>query len=278
MQLFRPGSIVSGPLATLDLTAAGDQSATEDLLAAALAWPSHLAGVEQGVKFEPQRWTVRANMIASLDGGATIDGTSGGLGTPIDQKLIGLQRDLADAVMVGAGTVIGEKYPGAKAYPKRTGRRERWGRSAVPPWVVVASRPLPADLPAITDSATPPFVVTTDEADQPDGVTVIRTGPTLDLGRALDQLADHGCHRILCEGGPTLLGRLAAADLLDELSLTIAPALLGTGTTTPLLGGTDLVGGTDLPGGVRAQQLRRWRLITLLADGDHLFTRYRRER
>lgn len=276
MQLFRPGSVAAGPLATLDLTATGDQSATEDLLAAALAWPNRQAGVEQGDQTQPQRWTVRANMIASLDGGATVDGTSGGLGTPIDQKLIGLQRDLADAVMVGAGTVIGEHYPGAKAYPKRTRRRERWGRSAVPPWVIVASRPLPADLPAITDSATVPFVVTIDEVDQPDGVTVIRTGPTLDLGSALEQLADHGCPRILCEGGPTLLGRLAAADLLDELSLTIAPALLGIGTTTPLLGGTDLLGGTGLGGADQEQP--RWRLVTLLADGDHLFTRYRRER
>ncbi|MGI8417209.1 MAG: dihydrofolate reductase family protein [Nakamurella sp.] len=277
MQLFRPGSIASGPLATLDLTATGDQSATEDLLAAALAWPSHQAGLEQGDVSQPQRWTVRANMIASLDGGATVDGTSGGLGTPVDQKLIGLQRDLADAVLVGAGTVIGENYPGARGYPKRARRRERWGRSAVPPWVVVASRPLPTDLPAISDSVTPPFVVTTDDVDQPDGATVIRTGPTLDLGNALEQLADHGCQRILCEGGPTLLGRLAAADLLDELSLTTAPALLGTGTTTPLLGGTDLLGSSNLRGGT-AQELPRWRLVTLLADGDHLFTRYRRQR
>ncbi|MDQ2846258.1 MAG: dihydrofolate reductase family protein [Actinomycetota bacterium] len=277
MQLFRPGSIAAGLLATLDLTATGDQSAAEDLLAAALAWPSQQAGVEQGDQAQPERWTVRANMIASLDGGATVDGTSGGLGTPIDQKLIGLQRDLADAVMVGAGTVIGEHYPGAKAYPKRTRRRERWCRSAIPPWVIVASHPLPTDLPAITDSAVPPFVVTIDEVDQPDGVTVIRTGPMLDLGNALEQLADHGCHRILCEGGPTLLGRLAAANLLDELSLTIAPALLGTGTTTPLLGGTDLLCGTEALGGTDQEQ-PRWRLVTLLADGDHLFTGYRRER
>ncbi|HEU5152718.1 MAG TPA: dihydrofolate reductase family protein, partial [Iamia sp.] len=31
----------------------------------------------------------------------------------------------------------------------------------------------------------------------------------------------------LCEGGPTLLGQVAAAGLLDELCLTIAPVLGG---------------------------------------------------
>lgn len=270
MQLFRPdlaGNTAYGPPPTLELTSSGDQSATEDLLAAALGWPSQQAGAEPTEPAHQHRWTVRANMIASLDGGATVAGTSGGLGTAVDRKLIGLQRDLADAVLVGAGTVIGENYRGAKAYPKRMRRRERWGRTGIPRWAIVASRPLPADLRAITESEEPPFVITTDTVDQPAGTTAIRTGPQLDLGNALAQLADNGYRRILCEGGPTLLGRLAAADLLDELSLTIAPALLGTGTTTPLLGGTDLHG-----------ELRRWQLVTLLADGDHLFTAYRRKR
>lgn len=266
MQLFRPGSVSAGPPVTIDLAGTGDLTAAEDLLAAALAWPS--AGEHP--------WTVRANMVGSLDGGATVDGTSGGLGSATDQKLIGLQRDLADVVLVGAGTVIGENYPGTKTYPKRAARRQRWGRSPVPPWAIVASRPLPAGLRAITESRTPTIVITGDGVEQPAGTEVIRTGPAVDLRSALAALADRGHHRILCEGGPQLLGRLAAGDLLDELSLTISPTLLGAGSSIPLLGGIDLAGqrSDDQPDGRPA----RWRLVTLLAAGDHLFTRYQRQR
>lgn len=281
MQIFRPGSVTAGHLSTISLTDAGTFTTdAEDLLAAALAWPSLVRDPNAAPDTPDTRppWTVRANMIGSLDGGATIDGKSAGMGTPIDQKLMGLQRDLADVVLVGAATVIVEGYPGAKVYPRRAARRQRWGRSELPRWAIVASRPLPADLPAIVDSAEPAFVITADGVDQPAGTEVISTGRTVDMAAALSQLADRGQRRILCEGGPTLLGQLMAADLVDELSLTIAPTLLGTGSTTPLLGGTDLLAGRETREGSDRADAARWRLITLLADGDHLFTRYRRER
>lgn len=276
MQIFRPGSVASGHLSTVSLTDAGTFTTdAEDLLAAALAWPwlePPANPTPDAVDTRPP-WTVRANMIGSLDGGATIDGRSGGMGSPIDQKLMGLQRDLADVVLIGAGTVIAENYPGTKAYPRRQERRSRWGRSELPPWAIVASRPLPADLRAIVDSARPTIVITADGVEQPEGTDVIRTGPILDPAAALPQLAERGLRRILCEGGPTLLGQLAAGDHVDELCLTIAPTLLGTGSTTPLLDGTDLLAGRS-----DDDDPVRWRLVTLLADGDHLFTRYRRER
>ena len=262
MQLFRPDSLVAVPSVAYDLTEPAPEF--EDLLAAALSWP---APGEEASGTAEHRWTVRANMVGSLDGGASADGTSGPLGSPADQRLVGLQRDLADVVLVGAGTVIGENYPGATSYPRRAGRRARWNRSAVPPWAIVASRPLPTDLRTVTESEVPAIIVTTDDVDQPAGADVIRTGQRIDLPAALAALADRGHRRILTEGGPSLLGQLAAADLVDELSLTISPTLLGTGTATPLLGGTDLHG-----------SVRRWQLLTLLADGDHLFTRYRRQR
>ena len=43
---------------------------------------------------------VRANMIASLDGAATVDGRSGGLGGPGDRALFGLMRQRADVILV----------------------------------------------------------------------------------------------------------------------------------------------------------------------------------
>ena len=44
---------------------------------------------------------------------------------------------------------------------------------------------------------------------------------------ALQALAERGYQTVLCEGGPTWLGELVAADRLDELCLTIAPLMGG---------------------------------------------------
>ncbi len=52
----------------------------------------------------PGGCVVRANAIASLDGAATTAGTSGGLGGTGDRHLFGLLRDLADVIVVGAGS------------------------------------------------------------------------------------------------------------------------------------------------------------------------------
>ncbi|MBA2471912.1 MAG: dihydrofolate reductase family protein, partial [Pseudonocardiales bacterium] len=54
------------------------------------------------------RPSVRLNMIASLDGAATVDGLSGGLGGPADHRVFAALRELADVVLVAAGTVRAE--------------------------------------------------------------------------------------------------------------------------------------------------------------------------
>jgi 5-amino-6-(5-phosphoribosylamino)uracil reductase len=50
---------------------------------------------------------------------------------------------------------------------------------------------------------------------------------TVDLAEAIDQLAALGLGRVLCEGGPSLLGAIAEAAVLDELCLTWSPLLVG---------------------------------------------------
>ncbi|MGC2342457.1 MAG: dihydrofolate reductase family protein, partial [Mycobacterium sp.] len=66
-------------------------------------YPAELSGV----------W-LRANFIASLDGGATFGGKSGQLGGPGDRAVFSLLRELADVILVGAGTVRAEGYAGAR--------------------------------------------------------------------------------------------------------------------------------------------------------------------
>src|ERR1700710_1133980 len=60
-----------------------------------------------------ERCWVRANMIASLDGGATDDGKAGGLAGPGDRAVFSLMRHAADVILVGAATIRIENYSGA---------------------------------------------------------------------------------------------------------------------------------------------------------------------
>jgi hypothetical protein len=51
---------------------------------------------------------LRVNFVSSVDGAATRDGLSGGLGDPADRRYFELLRRVADVVLVGAGTVRAE--------------------------------------------------------------------------------------------------------------------------------------------------------------------------
>jgi riboflavin biosynthesis pyrimidine reductase len=92
------------------------------------------------------------------------------------------------------------------------------------------------------------------------GVDVLVCGEDdVDLPTTLDALADRGLEQLVCEGGPALLTAALAAGVVEELDLSIAPAVVG--------GGSRLV--TDgLPGVVRP------RLVQVLEEDGVLFTRY----
>ena len=149
------------------------------------------------------------NMIASADGATTVDGRSGGLGGAGDRAVFAVLRRLADVVLVGAGTVRAEGYgppkkPGQKvAVVSRSGRLD-WTSELFTSGAGLAV--LPEDGPAVP-------------------VPSVRAGHgAVDLASALGQLEGAV---VLAEGGPSLNGQLAAAGLIDELCLTIAPRLVG---------------------------------------------------
>jgi riboflavin biosynthesis pyrimidine reductase len=65
-------------------------------------------------------------------------------------------------------------------------------------------------------------------ADAAGVADVLTTGTgAVDLRSALEALGDRGLTHVLCEGGPTLNTGLAAAQLVDELCLTLSPKLAG---------------------------------------------------
>ncbi|WNV83805.1 pyrimidine reductase family protein [Umezawaea sp. Da 62-37] len=179
---------------------------------------------------------VRVNFVSSADGAVSVDGKSGALGNAADKKVFALGRDLADVVLVGAGTAEVEGYRGIRAGEVRAERRARLGLAPVPPIAVVTARAsVPPTSPLLTDTSVPLIVLTTSSAPAERraalagaGADVVVVGEhEVDLVAVLRALDERGLRRVDCEGGPTLFGALIAADLVDELCVTVAPALVG---------------------------------------------------
>ncbi|MGY1772055.1 dihydrofolate reductase family protein [Blastococcus sp. SYSU D00813] len=209
--------------------------------------------------------SVRVNFVGSLDGAIAIEGRSGGLGSPGDKRVFRMLRALADVVLVGAGTATAEGYRPVAADSAVGSLRAALGRPATAPIAVVSRRAslVPGD--RLADAST--ILVTCSSAD-PDrraalaeaGVTVLVCGDDdVDLPRALDELAGRGLEQVVCEGGPALFAAALAAGVVDELDLTIAPALVG-GETRLLPGALD--------------EPVRPRLVQVLEEDGVLFTRY----
>ncbi|MFB9569664.1 pyrimidine reductase family protein [Saccharopolyspora hordei] len=217
---------------------------------------------------------VRVNFVSSLDGAVTVRGSSRGLSAPVDQRVLGLIRDLSDVVLVGVGTAVAEGYRGVKRTEVRAERRERRGLSPVPPIALVTARAsLPPDSPLLTDTVVPPIVLTTEaapaqrQAELADaGADVVVAGDAeVDLRAALAALDERGLRRIGCEGGPRLFGSLVDQDLVDELCLTLSP-LLTSGDARRIAVGA----GAEPP--------RAMRLRSVLHAGSLLLVRYARMR
>ena len=181
---------------------------------------------------------VRSNFIVTLDGGATADGKSGGLAGPGDRLLFMLTRELADVVVVGAGTVRTENYGGAQLSVASRQARQARGQAELPPIAIVTrSGRLERDMKVFTQTEVPPLVLTCRAAvgvahgyvgDAAEVLDCSGADPDdVDTAAALSTLAARGLCRVLTEGGPQLHGSFIAADLLDELCFTLAPALVG---------------------------------------------------
>jgi 5-amino-6-(5-phosphoribosylamino)uracil reductase len=200
------------------------------------------AGLLEAYRLPPGR-CLRVNFITSLDGVTTVDGVSEGLGSVGDRRVFRVLRALADVVLVGHGTAAAEGYrPVTAASP--VGRiRSSIGSAPTLPIAVVSRR---ASLdPAgglVTGAVSPTLLITCESADAgrraalaAAGVEVLVCGDDdVDLPLALDRLAELGLEQVLCEGGPSLLHSALAAGVVDELDLSLAPALVG-GEETRLL-------------------------------------------
>jgi riboflavin-specific deaminase-like protein len=216
------------------------------------------------------------NMVATLDGRATLGGRSGPISDDADRALFHGLRSVVDAVMAGAGTVRAERYgPIVRDPGTRRLRRERGLREQPLACVISAGLRFPPDLPLLCDPDSEVAFLTPSDASLPataarvEYVRARRDDGSLDLPAALGELHDRlHVRTLLCEGGPHLNAELLSAGLVDELFLSVAPLLGGEDATderSPLR----ILAGIDFDPALALE------LLSALEHDSRLFLRYR---
>jgi riboflavin biosynthesis pyrimidine reductase len=216
IESIAPGASGAGPAASAAVTALARLYAYPPVAARATPW-------------------VRANMIASVDGAASLNGRSGGLSGDADRLVFSVLRSLADVILVGARTARAEKY--RLAHQGQIWAALREGQPPTPP-IAVVTRELDLDLdgPLLAGPAdrARTILLTTRAAPAARRAAAAARADVILAGRdsvtpvaAVDALAARGHRKILVEGGPNLLGQITGAGLLDELCMTFSPVLEG---------------------------------------------------
>jgi len=162
---------------------------------------------------------LRVNFVSSMDGAATVEGRTARLGGAADKAVFSHLRATCDVIVVGAGTASAERYGPAKVPVAVVSGRlscspdERLFRP-----VAGAARPL-----VLTCAAAP----IDRQAALSRVADVVSCGDEIvDLRLVVAELERRSLRRRLCEGGPRLLASLLAADLVNELCLTLTPVLV----------------------------------------------------
>ncbi len=257
-----------------------------------LPLPTELADLYGSLSFtsHPGRPHVISNFVSSLDGVVSLDAPGMAVGDVIsgshqqDSMVMGLLRAVADAVIVGAGTLRASPHhiwtaqhvfpPFADAYKAL---RKRMGKPPAP-WTVVVTGRGDVDLSLPLFQSVPAVILTTmtgarrfEKVQLPDSVRVVK-GSDTDSLTARDILkAIVGVipfyDTILIEGGPRLLGDFFAERCLDELFLTLSPQVAGRENGLERLG---LVAAK-----IFAPEHPVWgTLVSVKRGGSHLFLRY----
>ena len=227
--------------------------------------------------------TVYANFVQSIDGVVALRSVhspapliSGGYAA--DRFVMALLRACADCVLVGAGTMsdTAQRWTAELVYPTLSDQflrlRAELGMTPEPLLVLVtASGSVDVNHPALHAGA---MVLTTAAGARRIGSSLpercrlhsLSSGRDIEMATALAFLWAEGFRHILSEAGPNITGQLVEGGLLDELFLTIAPVLSGSGEGD----------GIGLLAGARFLPQRRQpaELISVRRHAGYLFLRY----
>jgi riboflavin biosynthesis pyrimidine reductase len=260
----------------------------------ALPLPPELASIYGRLAFPPHRGQpyVIANFVASLDGVTSLQvpGKSGG--GPIsgfnahDHLVMGLLRAVADAVIVGAGTlraVPQHVWTPARVCPALADAyqclRSRLRKRGPPLNVIVTGGgDIDPGLRVFQTGEAPVLIVTTPAGDR--RLRGLELAPSTQIIVAADNdklsaqsiiaavAGAQSSDLILVEGGPHLLGDFIAEELLNEQFLTLAPQVAGQDESPARPG---LVAGKRF-----APEHPMWgTLVGVKRAESHLFLRYK---
>ena len=217
---------------------------------------------------------VYVNMAMTLDGKVTSGNPKSGsllTGSEADRRGMAELRSLADAVLIGAGTLRAENPVMEIRDEDLRRRRIEAGRPETPRYgVVTRSGALDAGARLFAKPGSLVVTTTTGARRLPERVRaeteIVEAGTqSLDLQSAVGQLrTELGIRHLLIEGGPTLTHAFLERSLVDELFLTLAPVVKA-GIETPTL-----VEGAAFAYGA----LPRFRLVSVSESGGELFLRY----
>jgi riboflavin biosynthesis pyrimidine reductase len=233
---------------------------------------------------------VIGNFVTTLDGVVALGEGSKSGGAEIsgynkhDRAVMGLLRSVADAVVVGAGTlrsVPDHLWSAQYIYPPLSetysALRAKLGKPAQPLNVIVTERgDVQPDL-RVFRGEVPALVVTTPEGARkireggmPEAVQVAEVDSSGPLSAAAVLNAVNRVRHpevVLVEGGPHLMGDFFAEKLLDELFLTLAPQVAGRDAHSERPG--------FVSGATFAPEHPLWgTLQSARRAGSHLFLRY----
>ncbi|WP_193107364.1 dihydrofolate reductase family protein [Brachybacterium sp. FME24] len=220
--LLRDGALLPAPM-PLPVDAAGARA-----LAELYAVPALPAGAVH----------VRAMMNTTLDGAIRgPDGTSGPLRNPDDSFVFDVLRALTDVVLVGAATVRAEDYRAPLGRSDLLEPSRRPGGAARPALAIWSNS---GQLPSSLDPDQPTYLIASpnsaQEAGERAGLPPEQVIPAATATAAIRGLAERGLRGIQAEGGPSALGRLAAAGLLDELCFSTTHRTVGGSSSRVLVG------------------------------------------
>ena len=216
-----------------------------------------LAYVTQGRPF------VQLKLASSLDGRiATRTGDAKWISGPASRVEAHRLRRRLSAILVGVGTVVADD--------PRLDVRHVIGKNPVPV-VLDPSGRIPLDARVLSSSAKPIVVTAAMPADVEEflrsrGVRVWRLSVDdsgrLDLTELLDRLgAEGGIDSVLVEGGGETAASFLDANVVDKVSILLAPILIGGRDAIPAIGGL---------GAARIADASRLHDVTIRQVGDDL--------
>ncbi len=218
---------------------------------------------------------ITANFAMTADGRiSTKARTPSDFSSAADKRRLLEIRAACDAVLVGARTLAADTMTlGLPADDLRAARKVR-GLPDIPLRVVVSNTGRLSPESRVFTSGLPPAVVFSTRRMPTRTCTALagvcdlflHLAESVNLGAMMATLREeYRVKRLVCEGGGTLLKALLAADLVDELHITLCPLIFGGAKAATLTG----IAGDYLPASVRLK------LVEMLPVGSECFTRWR---